>query len=200
MWSPPYSLKSILGNLQQIGWSNDLTTPLSKVNLSYRTKKWEVEGLALNGPGQVEGIVAEFRGSALTPRDKLFSRYLDVGMEVRLFLDWARDRFRPLWLLVYDKKTAYLINTARGPVVDEKALTVALEKGEIAGAALDVFEYEPAIDCDLTDTHELKKLDNVVLTPHTASAAIEARSEMAEMAAQNVIAALKGKKPKNLVK
>jgi glyoxylate reductase len=98
------------------------------------------------------------------------------------------------------KKTAYVINTSRGPVIDEKAMTIALEKGEIAGAAIDVFECEPAIDCDLTDTHELRKLDNVILTPHTASAALEARSEMAELAAMNVIAALKGKKPKNLVK
>jgi len=75
-----------------------------------------------------------------------------------------------------------------------------LEKGIIGGAGLDVYECEPAIDCDLTDTHELRKLDNVVLTPHTASAAIEARSEMAELVAMNIIAALKGKKPKNLVK
>ena len=98
------------------------------------------------------------------------------------------------------KKTAYLINTSRGPVVDEKALTIALEKKEIAGAAIDVFECEPAIDCDLSDTHELRKLDNIIMTPHTASAAIEARSEMAELAAKNIIAALKGKRPKNLVK
>lgn len=97
------------------------------------------------------------------------------------------------------KKTAYLINTSRGPVIDEKALAIALEKKEIAGAALDVYECEPAIDCDLTDTHQLRKLDNVLLTPHTASAALEARAEMAELAAQNVIAVLKGKKPKNRV-
>jgi lactate dehydrogenase-like 2-hydroxyacid dehydrogenase len=95
------------------------------------------------------------------------------------------------------KKTAYLINTARGPVVDEKALNLALEKGEIAGAAIDVYECEPAIDCDLSDTHELRRLENVVLTPHTASAAIEARSQMGEMAAKNVIAVLKGKKAIN---
>lgn len=93
------------------------------------------------------------------------------------------------------KPTAYLINTARGPVVDEKALTFALENKQIAGAALDVFECEPAIDCDLTDTHSLLPLDNVILTPHTASASIEARSQMGEIAAGNIIAVLKGKKP-----
>jgi glyoxylate reductase len=97
------------------------------------------------------------------------------------------------------KTSAFLLNTSRGPIVDEKALTIALEKGLIAGAGIDVFECEPAIDCDLTDTHELRKLDNVVLTPHTASAALEARSEMAELAAKNIIAALKGKRPRNLI-
>lgn len=97
------------------------------------------------------------------------------------------------------KRNAYIINTSRGPVIDEKALVVALERGQIAGAGIDVFECEPAIDCDLTDTHELRKLANVVLTPHTASASMEARSEMGELAAKNVIAALKGKKPRNLI-
>lgn len=95
------------------------------------------------------------------------------------------------------KKTAYLINTARGPVINEKALTIALESGQIAGAAIDVYECEPAIDCDLSDTHELRLLENVVLTPHTASAAIEAREQMGELAAKNVIAVLKGKKALN---
>lgn len=95
------------------------------------------------------------------------------------------------------KPNAFLINTARGPVVDEKALLVALTKKKIAGAALDVFECEPSIDCDLADHLELKKMSNVILTPHTASAAHEARSQMAELAAQNIIAVLSGKSPLN---
>ncbi len=98
------------------------------------------------------------------------------------------------------KKTAFLINTSRGPVVDELALTKALEKNQIGGAGLDVYECEPAIDCDLSDTHELRKLDNVILTPHTASATIEARQEMSRIAAENIIAFLDGKKPPNQVK
>ncbi|MBU2530974.1 MAG: D-glycerate dehydrogenase, partial [Elusimicrobia bacterium] len=98
------------------------------------------------------------------------------------------------------KKTAFLINTSRGPIVREKALLKALKAGKIAGAGLDVFECEPAIDCDLTDKLELRKMENVVLTPHTASAAIETRSAMAETAAKNIISALSGKKPPNLVK
>jgi glyoxylate reductase len=97
------------------------------------------------------------------------------------------------------KKTAYLINTSRGPVVREKALLKALKAKKIAGAALDVFECEPAIDCDLTDKLELRKMDNVILTPHIASATIETRSVMAICAAKNIIAALRGETPPNLV-
>ncbi len=95
------------------------------------------------------------------------------------------------------KKTAFLINTARGSVVDEKALLRALKTKRIAGAGLDVFECEPAIDCDLTDTLELKSFPNVILTPHIASATIEAREDMSMIAAQNIIAVLEGKKALN---
>ena len=87
------------------------------------------------------------------------------------------------------KRTAILINTARGPVVDEKALAQALKKKTIWGAGIDVFEFEPQI------TKELLKLDNVVMTPHTASATIEARNGMAELAAKNIIAVLEGRVP-----
>ncbi|MEI7741613.1 MAG: D-glycerate dehydrogenase [bacterium] len=85
------------------------------------------------------------------------------------------------------KKSAFLVNTSRGPVIDEKALAAALKARTIRGAGLDVFEFEPKI------TQALMKLDNVILTPHTASATFEARSAMATIAAQNVIAALTGK-------
>jgi glyoxylate reductase len=91
------------------------------------------------------------------------------------------------------KRTAYLINTGRGPLVDEAALAEALKNGTIAGAALDVFENEPAVHPDLM------KLENVVLTPHTASATITSRSKMAMMAAENLIAGLGGRRPLNLV-
>lgn len=91
------------------------------------------------------------------------------------------------------KKTAYLINTARGPIVDEKALVVALKKKQIAGAALDVYEFEPQLSASLA------KLENVVLTPHIASATIEARSAMSELAAKNILNVLQGKEPLALV-
>lgn len=98
------------------------------------------------------------------------------------------------------KKTAFLINTARGPVVDEKALLRALRTKRIAGAGLDVFECEPAIDCDLKDNLELKSFPNVILTPHIASATIEAREAMSMVAAENIIAVLSGQAPLNPAK
>ena len=92
------------------------------------------------------------------------------------------------------KKNAILVNTARGPVVDEKALVSALKNGRIRGAALDVFEEEPAVH------PELKKMtENVVLAPHIGSASIETRLRMAKMAANNMAEALKGNRPPNLV-
>ena len=92
------------------------------------------------------------------------------------------------------KPTAYLINTSRGPVIDEKALAEALKKGVIKGAAIDVFENEPRIE------PELLKLENVILTPHIASATQETRAKMAELAAENIILALAGQTPPNLIK
>lgn len=91
------------------------------------------------------------------------------------------------------KPTACLINTARGPVVDEKALLAALQRGMIAGAGLDVYENEPALTPGLAD------LPNVVLLPHVGSATLETRTAMAAMAARNLIAGLGGQRPPNLV-
>lgn len=87
------------------------------------------------------------------------------------------------------KDTAILINTSRGPVIDEKALVEALQNKEIMGAGLDVFENEPDLEPGLVE------LDNVVLTPHIASATIEARDDMATLVAKNVIAVLSGHPP-----
>ncbi len=89
------------------------------------------------------------------------------------------------------KSTAFLINTSRGPVVDEKALIVALNTKEIRGAGLDVYENEPAL------TPGLSELDNVVLLPHIGSATVETRTKMAFMAVENLLAGLKGKVPNN---
>ena len=92
------------------------------------------------------------------------------------------------------KKTAFLINNARGPVVDEKALYKALKEGWIAGAGLDVFEQEPT-----PKENPLLKLNNVIVAPHISSASYETRSRMAEMVAENLVAFFEGKTPPNLV-
>ncbi|MCK5112751.1 MAG: D-glycerate dehydrogenase [Thermoplasmatales archaeon] len=91
------------------------------------------------------------------------------------------------------KKNAVLINTSRGAVIDEQALAKALKEKWIFGAGLDVYEHEPEI------SDELKKLDNIILQPHSASATIETRTNMAIMAAENMIAGLKGEIPPNCV-
>jgi glyoxylate reductase len=89
------------------------------------------------------------------------------------------------------KRTAYLINTSRGPVVDETALGAALEGGKIAGAALDVYEHEPKVSGGLVGRKD------VILAPHIASATIDTRTKMAVMAATNAVAALEGRRPPN---
>ena len=91
------------------------------------------------------------------------------------------------------KPTAYLINVARGDVVDEKALIAALEKGQIAGAGLDVYEQEPTVP------EALRALENVTLLPHLGTAALEVRERMGLMAVENLRAALAGEAPPNLV-
>jgi glyoxylate reductase len=87
------------------------------------------------------------------------------------------------------RSSAYLVNTARGPIVDEAALVRALRSGEIAGAGLDVYEHEPQLAPGLAD------LDNVVLIPHLGSATIETRAAMATLAAHNTVAVLSGQPP-----
>jgi lactate dehydrogenase-like 2-hydroxyacid dehydrogenase len=91
------------------------------------------------------------------------------------------------------KRTAVLVNTSRGPVVDEHALAEALEQKTIAAAGLDVFEHEPEVD------PLLLKLTNVVLAPHIGSASVETRQKMSMLAAENCTAALEGRRPPTLV-
>jgi glyoxylate reductase len=90
------------------------------------------------------------------------------------------------------KRTAYLINTTRGPVVQEAALVAALEQGQIAGAGLDVYEHEPVVSDGL-------RRDNVVLTPHMGSASVETRTRMAMIAVENAVAFFSGERPPTIL-
>jgi glyoxylate reductase len=99
----------------------------------------------------------------------------------------SREEFRLM------KRDAILVNVSRGPVVDEAALTEALEEGQIWAAGLDVYEKEPDIE------DKLLSLENVVLLPHIGSATYETRLKMAMMAAKNLVQGLSGHKPDNLV-
>jgi glyoxylate reductase len=119
----------------------------------------------------------------LLARSDFVSLHVPLNDQTRHLIDAnAFDRMRP---------EAFLINTSRGPVVDETALCAALKKGRIKGAGLDVYENEPAISPGLLE------LDNVVLLPHVGSATIETRTKMARMAADNLLAGLSGQKPPN---
>jgi len=128
---------------------------------------------------------AEFRESV----DDLLKESDFVSVHVPL-LDSTRHLINKERLSMM-KPSAYLINTSRGPVIDEAALVDALKNKVIKGAALDVYENEPALSPGLAE------LSNVVITPHAASATEETRSKMAELAALNIIAVAEGKIPPN---
>ena len=109
--------------------------------------------------------------------------HVDLNPQTRHL--FSTDAFKKM------KKTAYLINAARGPIVDTDALYEALNSGEIAGAGLDVTDPEP-IPAD----HPILELDNAVICPHIASATLQTRTNMAILAAENIVAVLRGDKPK----
>jgi len=121
------------------------------------------------------------------PLDRLLSTSDIVTLHVPLTGETRHLIDQPA--LARMKRTAYLINTSRGPVVDEKALAWALRSRLLAGAALDVYEREPAIEL------ELLTLDNVLLAPHLGSATTETRTAMADLAVRNVLAVLAGEPP-----
>ena len=130
-------------------------------------------------------LKAEFRDmNALLAESDFISVHVPLLPETRGLFD-APKFYRM-------KPTALLINTARGPVVDEAALVAALEDGKIAGAALDVYENEPLI-------HRGLRRPNVVLAPHIASASLETRTKMACIAAQNVVSLFSGQRPPNVL-
>jgi glyoxylate reductase len=137
-----------------------------------------------------EGVAAE-TGATAVALDELLKMSDFISLHVplvaeteHLLNDAAFDRM---------KTNAIVVNTSRGPVIDEKALVRALRNQRIAGAGLDVYEREPTIE------PELLTMDNIVLAPHIASASRETRLKMCMMAAESAIAVLEGQKPQNLV-
>jgi glyoxylate reductase len=141
---------------------------------------------AVRAPEDAEKSVnAEFRDiNSLLASSDFISLHVPLLPDTRGLFDAAKFyRMKP---------TAFLINTSRGPVVDEHALVAALENKKIAGAALDVYENEPFI-------HPGLKRSNVVLAPHLASASLETRTKMSVMAAQNVIALFNGQRPPHML-
>jgi glyoxylate reductase len=141
---------------------------------------------AVQAPADVEKeLKAEYRDlNALLAESDFVSLHVPLTGDTRGLFDVAK--------LSKMKPTAFLINTSRGPVVDEAALVYALESGKLAGAALDVYEQEPFIHAGL-------KRPNVVLAPHIASASLETRTKMAVIAAENVVNFFKGKKPGSML-
>jgi glyoxylate reductase len=121
------------------------------------------------------------------PLDRLLSTSDVVSLHVPLTSDTTHLIDQPA--LARMKRSAYLINTSRGPVVDEEALAWALRERLISGAALDVYEREPTVHPDLL------KLENVLLAPHLASATVETRTAMADLAVRNTLAVLNGETP-----
>ncbi len=141
---------------------------------------------AVRAPLDIErGYHAEYRDlNALLSEADFVSLHVPLLPETRgLFNAKTFSQMKP---------TSFLINTARGLVVDEAALVEALESKKIAGAALDVYEKEPLINPGL-------KRPNVVLAPHIASASLETRTKMSCMAAENVVALFKGRRPPNIL-
>jgi glyoxylate reductase len=141
---------------------------------------------AVMAPADVtESLKAEYRDmNSLLAESDFVSLHTPLTPETRGLFD-APKFYRM-------KPTAFLINTARGPVVDEAALVAALEAKKIAGAALDVYENEPFI-------HPGLKRPNVVLAPHLASSSLATRTRMAVIAANNVVALFKGQMPPNML-
>ncbi|NBP50035.1 MAG: D-glycerate dehydrogenase [Actinobacteria bacterium] len=139
----------------------------------------------LDGPTAAELGASHVGLDELLATSDVVSLHCPYSPETHHLIDAAR--------LSSMRRSAYLVNTARGPVVDEAALVEALRAGTIAGAGLDVFEREPEV-------HEgLLGLDNAVLIPHLGSATVETRTAMANLAATNCLAVLDGREPPNPV-
>jgi glyoxylate reductase len=135
------------------------------------------------------GNVEVYAGDRVITRDELHQAVVGKHGLVTMVTEQVDGALLDKKALARMKRSAYLVNPARGPVVDEEALAWALQQRLIAGAALDVYEQEPTIHPDLLP------LENVLLVPHLGSGTIETRTAMATLAADNVVAVLSGRPP-----
>ncbi len=139
----------------------------------------------------IPGNVVQELGVEPAPLDELYRRSDFISLHVPLLPVTQHLLNDETFSMM--KPTCIVVNSSRGPVVDEKALVRALKNRKIAAAALDVYESEPHIE------PELLEMENVVLAPHIASASYETRARMSSMTAENALAVLKGRRPPNLV-
>ena len=154
-----------------------------------RSRGFEMRVLAYDPP--LKDLIAKTEGIEYAEMDRLLEE--SDFVTIHTVLDDSTRHLFSAETFEKMKSTAYLVNTARGPIVDEKALVAALRKKKIAGAALDVFEDEPEMAAGLAE------LDNVVVVPHIASASRDTRNRMATMCAENAVAILKRGKAPNCV-
>lgn len=138
---------------------------------------------------QVPPPVEEELGVRFVDKETLLSESDFITLHIPL--NFNNTHYISAAELALMKPNAILINASRGPVVDERALVQALQDGKIAGAGLDVYENEPAVESGLLE------MEKVVLAPHIASASRETWLKMAKMAAENLVAGLTGKRPPN---
>jgi glyoxylate reductase len=161
--------------LGRIGRAVAARAPAFGMRVAYTSRR-DADGTAADaGPGEMMSF------DRLLITSDVISLHVPLTLETRHLIDKRA--------LARMKRSAFLVNTARGPVVDEAALAWALQQHLIAGAALDVYEHEPAIHPDLL------ALENVLLVPHLASGTTETRSTMAALAIDNVIEVLAGRPP-----
>ena len=185
-WAPLYQLGTELSGktLGIIGMGN------IGLAVAKRAKAFDMN-IIYNNRTQLSTVVEEALGLKYVSQEEIFSSSDFISLHVS---------YSPvLHHLINEetlskmKSTASIINAARGPLIDEKALLKALQKKTIKAAALDVYESEPAI------TKGLEKLDNVILTPHIGNATEEARIAMAQIAAYNIIDVFSGLEPRNMI-
>jgi glyoxylate reductase len=159
----------------RIGRAVAARAPAFGMKVAYTSRREEV------GAGINSGLGEPMSLDRLLLTSDIVSLHVPLTQETRHLIDKRA--------LTRMKRSAYLINTARGAVVEEEALAWALQQHLLAGAALDVYEHEPTIHPDLL------RLENVLLVPHLASGTTETRTAMADLAAENVLAVLGGRPP-----